>query len=163
MAEETIVETGTPETGTEQNYIQAINELKANTVSKELYDKLKNENKELLDALVEGKQIELPEQEKAPDVNELRKELYNPDNELSNLDYVSKTLQLRKAVMDAGGQDPFLPIGDRVTVTSEMIDQAQTVADVLQECVDFAKGDSGIFTAEVQRRTKDTMPIRRAK
>ena len=60
--------------------------------------------------------------------------------------------------MDAGHDDPFLPVGDKVRITNEMRDQAQNAADVFQECVDFARGDSGVFTAELQRRTKDVMP-----
>ena len=145
---------------TDTDYVAAIQELQNNTVSKAQYEKLRGENKKLLDALVNGQQIETPKEEKA-DVSELRKKLFNKDGNLSNLEYVETALKLRNALMDAGERDPFLPYGDRVTVTAEMYDQAQAVADGLQECVDFAEGDSGIFTAQLQRITKDILPGRR--
>lgn len=139
------------------DYIEALKEMKQNSVSRESYDKLKSENKQLLDALVQGKEIELPKEEKV-DVNELRKKLFNKDASLSNLEYVDTALKLRKALIDNGERDPFLPYGDRVDTTAEHYAKAETVANVLQECVDFADGDSGIFTAELQRRTKEAIP-----
>lgn len=144
---------------TDTDYVAAINELKANTVSKTEYSKLRAENKKLLDALVNGREIDLPKEEKV-DVNDLREKLFNKDANLSNLEYVDTALKLRTALIEKGERDPFLPVGDRVSETAEMYDMAQRVADGLQECVDFADGDSGIFTAQLQRITKDT-PIKR--
>lgn len=136
------------------DYIEAIKEMKQSSVSRESYDKLKSENKKLIDALVSGKEIDMPKEEK-PDINELRKKLFNSNDICSNLEYIENSLKLRKAIMDEGGRDPFLPTGDRVETTAEHYETAEKVATVLQECVDFADGDSGIFTAELQRRTKD--------
>lgn len=148
---------------TDTDYVQAINELKANTVSKDYAAKLKAENKKLLDALVSGQQIEI-EREPEVDINELRRDLFNGKKEMSNLDYVDSMLKLRKAVMDKGMQDPFLPTGEKVTVTADMIEKAENVAQGLQYCVDFADGDSGIFTAQLQRITKDApMPRRKGR
>lgn len=144
---------------TDSDYVAAINELKQNTVSKTEYTKLRAENKKLLDALVNGREIDLPKEEKV-DVNDLRKKLFNKDANLSNLEYVDTALKLRTALIEQGERDPFLPVGDRVSETTEMYDIAQRVADGLQECVEFADGDSGIFTAQLQRITKDT-PIKR--
>lgn len=142
----------------EQDYIQAITELKAATVSKELYNKLKAENKSLLDALVNGQQIDAPASTVDPD--EIRKKLFNSDGNLSNLEYVKAMLELRTELISRGERDPFLPVGEKVRDSAEMYEAAQRVADGLQYCVDFAEGDSGIFTAQLQRITKDS-PIRR--
>ena len=136
-------------------YIDAISEMKKNYVPKDKLDQLQADNKKLLEALVSGKQIDIP-QEKKVDVNELRKKLYGKEADLSNLDYISTTLELRKALIDAGERDPFLPVGDRVTITADHYEKAEQVADFLQSCVDFADGDSGVFTAEYQRRVKDS-------
>lgn len=143
-------------------YIDAISEMKKNYVPKDKLQQVQAENKKLLDALVSGKQIDLP-QEKKVDVNELRKKLYGKEADLSNLEYIQNTLELRKALIDAGERDPFLPVGDRVTVTAEHYEKAEQVAEFLQSCVDFADGDSGVFTAEYQRRVKDSslLPKRR--
>lgn len=159
MSEKEKIESG-EEVNDGVDYITAITEMKKTTVPKEKYEKLAEENKRLLESLVAGEKIEPKEEEKI-DVNALRKELYSGECELNNLEYVDKTLKLRKALIDAGERDPFLPIGDKVDITSETVEKAETVAQVLQECVDFAEGDSGIFTAELQRRTKDTMRYNR--
>ena len=141
------------------DYISAIKEIKQNSVTRESYDKLKSENKQLLDALVNGKEINI-KQEEPIDIAKLRKDLFNKDGHMSNLEYVSNALKLRNALLEKGERDPFLPIGDKVTLTAEHYDKAEQVATVLQECVDFADGDSGIFSAELQRHLKDTMPYR---
>lgn len=159
MNEELTNVSGTEMSEAETDYVAAIQELQNNSVSKTQYEKLRTENKKLLNALVNGQQIDLPKEEK-PNIDELRKKLFNKDANLSNLEYVDTALKLRNALIEKGERDPFLPVGDRVSETAEMYDIAQRVADGLQECVDFADGDSGIFTAQLQRITKDT-PIKR--
>jgi hypothetical protein len=131
--------------------------MKQNSVTRESYDKLKSENKQLLDALVNGKDIEIKKEEPV-DIDKLRKDLFNRGGNLSNLEYVSSALKLRDALIEKGERDPFLPYGEKVNLTAEHYDKAEQVATVLRECVEFADGDSGIFTAELQRRTKDVMP-----
>lgn len=152
MANETPNPTTVEEMNNEQ-YIAAIEELRASTVSRDAYNKLRNENKQLLDALVSGKEIP-QEPTKAPSVDELRKKLFGGED-ISNLEYVETALSLRNSLIEAGERDPFLPYGDKVDITSEQIDTANKVAAGLQEMVDFAEGDSGVFSAEYQRRVKD--------
>jgi hypothetical protein len=138
-----------------EQYIAAIEELKASTVSRDAYNKLRSENKQLLDALVSGQQLPQVPEEKVS-VADLRKKLFSTDSEnLSNLEYVETALSLRNGLIEAGERDPFLPYGDKVDITSEQIETANKVANALQEMVDFAEGDSGVFTAEYQRRVKD--------
>ena len=136
-------------------YIDAISEMKKNYVPKDKLQQVEAENKKLLEALVSGKQVDVPT-EKKTDINTLRSKLFNEESNLSNLEYIQTTLELRKALIDAGERDPFLPVGDRVTLTADHHEKAEQVAEFLQECVDFADGDSGIFTAEYQRRVKDS-------
>lgn len=144
---------------TTTDYISAIKEMKQNSVDKATYNKLKDENKQLLDALVNGKEIAI-EQKQPVDISELRNKLFDKDTQLSNLDYVQTALELRDALLEKGERDPFLPVGDKTQLTAEQVDKANQVAEVLKDCVEFAEGDSGIFTAELQRRTKDTMIYR---
>ena len=156
MDENLINVSGEEMSGTDTDYVAAINELKANTVSKTEYAKLRSENKKLLDALVSGKEIDIP-QEKPANVDELRKKLFNKDSDLSNLEYVDTALKLRNALIEKGERDPFLSVGTHVSETTEMYEKAQNVADLLQDCIDFADGDSGVFTARYQSVVKDTM------
>lgn len=150
------IETTTVEEMNNEQYIAAIEELKASTVSRDAYNKLRSENKQLLDALVSGQQLPQTQTENKPSVEDLRKKLFSTDgNDLSNLEYVETALSLRNSLIEAGERDPFLPYGDKVDITTEQIDAANKVANALQEMVDFAEGDSGVFTAEYQRRVKD--------
>lgn len=153
----------TTEETEENDYIQAINELKANTVDKSQYEKLKAENKKLLDSLVSGQTPEIAKIVEKPDVNELRKKLFNPDNNLSNLEYADNMLKLRNVLIENGERDPFLPIGEKVEITADTVQKAENVANVLKDCVDYAEGDSGIFTAQLQRIMKDNGPIKRGR
>lgn len=145
--------TTTVEEMNNEQYIAAIEEMKANTVSRDAYNKLRNENKQLLDALVSGKEIP-QEPVKKPSVDELRKRLFGGED-MSNLEYVETALSLRDSLIEAGERDPFLPYGDKVDITNEQIETAEKVAAGLKEMVDFAEGDSGVFSAEYQRRVKD--------
>ena len=146
--------------GMEQDYLDTINELKASTVSKTLYDKLKGENKKLLNALANGEQVDIPKEEKES-IEDLRKKLFKKDGNLSNLEYTETALKLRKALIEKGERDPFLPYGEKTTVSSDMIDKANRVAEGLQYCVDQADGDSMMFTSYLQKITKDTPTMRR--
>lgn len=151
-----------PETDTTQDYISAINEIKANSVSKEAYDKLKGENKKLLDALVNGKEIET-NKEQGPSIQELRNHLFD-DSQKSNLDFVEAALKLREKLIEKGERDPFLPSGDKVELNDTIYNDAENVAAVLQECVDFAEGDSSVFTAKLQSKLVDSaIPVKRRK
>ena len=159
MLENENLEQRVEESNPDTDYVAAIKELKEKTVSKESYQRLKDENKKLLQSLVNGEQIQA-EVEK-PDINELRKELFNEDSNIDNVNFISKALELRTALIENGEPDPFLPVGKRITPTDEDISAANRVATILQECVDYAQGDSQAFTNELQRRTIDTAPTRR--
>lgn len=141
------------ETMIEQDPVDIIEDLRNNSVSKSEFDKLKAQNTKLLKALANGEKIE---NKATVDMKTLRNELYGSDRkELSNVEYVTKTLQLRQAIIDAGSADPFLPIGHQVAPTKEDIASAANLAEVLQECLDYAQGDTAVFTNELQRRTLD--------
>lgn len=150
MAEE--IKEITPTDDVAVDYIEAINTLKANSVDRSKYEALKAENKKLLDSIVNGTEVALPHDEKKS-IEELRANYLKEDQ--SNLDYISNALKLREALMAEGNPDPFLPVGEQILPTDEDIATANKVAEVLQECVDYAEGDSNVFTNELQRRLVD--------
>lgn len=160
MTEEQIRESGTEMSDVDTDYVAAIKELQNNSVSKEQYLKLKGENKKLLDALVSGNGIDLPVQKPAVDIDAMRKELFSKDTQLTNLEFVEKSLALRDALIEQGEPDPFLPIGSRITPTPEEERLAENVAEIYRECIEYADGNSEVFTNELMRRTVDVMPSR---
>lgn len=135
------------------DYIAAIKELKENSVDRSKYDALKAENKKLLDSIVNGTEIAQPAAEPKKSIEELRAAYLKEDQ--SNLEYITNTLKLREAIIAEGKPDPFLPIGEQIMPTDEDVKTAEKVAQVLQECVDYAEGDSAVFTNELQRRLVD--------
>ena len=145
------------------DYIEAIQTLKQNSVDRDKYDKLKAENRKLLDSLVNGQQLDQAPVTAKADVDALRKRLFNRDNDLSNLEYCETALELRNALIENGETDPFLPYGKNIVPTDQDVEAANRVAKVMQECIDYAEGNSAIFTNELMRRTVDTSPIRKIK
>ena len=137
------------------DYLATIKELKQNSVDRQKYDQLKAENKKLLDSIVNGQEIDLPQESKKRSVDEIRSEMFKQDNGLTNLQYIQDALELRQQLISEGKPDPFLPIGSQIAPTDFDIATAEKVANVLQECVDYAEGDSSVFTNELLRRTVD--------
>ena len=142
---------------------KALKEARENTVSKEMYDRVVAENKALYSEIINGEgagngQKSAPEQQEAS-VDELREKLYGPKcSELSNLDYWKYTLALRDKVIKEGDPDPFLPVGTKISPTSEDVEKANNVADVVKQCIDEAEGNSEVFTALLQSRMNPDSP-----
>ena len=158
MLENENVETTNLDTDTSQDYINVINDLKANSVPTSDYLKLREENKQLLQALKEGKTIESePEQPKAS-ADELRTKLFG-DEELTNLEYWSTALELRDRIIENGGEDPFVGKGSKIAPSGEDYDKAETVANTIKGWVEEANGNPETFQLIMQSRTVDTAPM----
>lgn len=140
----------------EQDLVAMVEELKANTVSKDDYAKLQADNKRLMKALINNEQIE--KNAEPFDLPKTAKELLNGDN--TNLEYIDKALKIRKYIKDTKGIDVFVNQGSVERPSEEQKAAAETVAQVLQECVDDAQGDAAAFQVALQRRTVDP-PIAR--
>ena len=141
------------------DYIEQIKKLKENSVSKDDYDKLRLDNKRLIDALANGTQVDVvePKVSAVDKINELRKKLFSKGSNLNNLEYCKTAVELRDALIENGERDSFLPFGHNVVTTESDNETAERVASVLKECIDYADGDSDIFTNELQRRTVDVV------
>lgn len=134
------------------DYIETIKTLKQTTVDRAQYDQLRAENKKLLDSIVNGTPVEVKAEPKKS-LDELRAAYLKEDQ--TNLDQIKATLEYREALIESGQPDPFLPVGKQIMPTDEDIAAANRVASVLAECVDYAEGDSNVFTNELQRRVVD--------
>ena len=145
-------------TETEFDPVQAINELKQNSVSKEKYEAVIAERNKYLKALIDGNQVAEVQNKEPVDIDGLRKELFSGEKDLTNLEYVKKALELRNALIERDGVDIFVGRGSKLTPTDEDYEAAQRVADGFQQCIDVAQGDSEIFTRELMRITEDVAP-----
>ena len=149
-----------PEESTVKKYLDALEEQKRNSVSKEDYEALKKENQELFNAVLNGGSLQSgsPKADEKPDIKQLREDLYGGKVQLNNLEYAKKTLELRKALMDEGEIDPFVPVGQNITPDANDFEAAERVASIIQECIDTSEGDSGVFTNLLQLKTAEAMP-----
>ena len=145
-------------TETEFDPVQAINELKQNSVSKEDYNKVVAEKNKYLKALIDGNQVAEVQNKEPVDIDGLRRELFSGEKDLTNLEYAKKALELRNALIERDGVDIFVGRGSKLTPTDEDYEAAQRVADGFQQCIDVAQGDSEIFTRELMRITEDVAP-----
>ena len=157
LEEKEVSVTGTVEDNT-QDYLAAIKELKEKSVDRSEYDKLRAENKKLIDAVVNGQpgqEEQVVVKHSKEQIDDLRNDLFNSPRELNNLEFITKTMELREALMENGEPDPFLPVGKQISPTRDDIEGAEKVAQVYKECIDYAEGDSEVFTNELMRRTRD--------
>lgn len=138
---------------------KALKEAKANSVSKADYDKLAEENKRLVSEIINGEGAgsgQVSPEDNKPTIEELREQLYGKKcSSLSNLEYWEKTLALRDAVIEKEGVDPFLPIGSKISPEASDVEAANRVAEVVKQCIEEAEGNSDVFTALLQSKTKD--------
>ena len=157
LEEKEVNVSGTVEDNT-QDYLAAIKELKEKSVDRSEYDKLRAENKRLIDAVVNGQpgqEEQVVVKHSKEQIDELRNELFNSPRELNNLEFITKAMELREALMENGEPDPFLPVGKQISPTRDDIEGAEKVAQVYAECIAYAEGDSEVFTNELMRRTRD--------
>lgn len=135
------------------DYISAINEIKQNSVSKEAYEKLKADNKRLLDAVVSGKEIEIeakPQKTRQEALEGWTKE------DVNNIDFFQNLLDYRDICIAETEIDPALSIGNKVNGVDMTPEKADEIAQFLREQLEVADGDNAIFTREYQRLIKDT-------
>ena len=142
----------------QEDYLEQIKKLKENTVDKALYEKAMENNRKLLEEIVNGRKQEdpAPTEEKV-DIQQLRQDLYS-GKEMTNLEYWQKTLALRKAIIDEGGADPFLPVGHKVAPSYEDQKRVENLVNVVQGCIDRADGNSRRFNVELDSVMIDVMP-----
>lgn len=139
---------------TATEYINQINDLKNKTVSREEYERIKNDNKELAKALINGTGAKIPgitEPDKKPDLDDLRKKLFTKKSK-NDLEYFTNLLALRDGVMADGQPDPFLPINREFRATKQDEADAERIATQIREAIDYADGDPAVFSNDLRRR-----------
>lgn len=141
-------------TAVEKNYLEVIKKMKENMVLKSDYDEAIAENKKLAEQLITSPNLQEQPKEKV-DIKKLQDQ-FSASTQMTNLEFVSSALKLRKALIEEGKPDPFLPVGRRISPTEDDIRKANKVADAFEYCVDAAQGDPAIFNMELMRITRDS-------
>lgn len=139
---------------TAKEYINQINDLKEKTVSREEYERIKNDNRELAKALINGTGANIPgitKPENKPDLDDLRKKLFTKKSK-NDLEYFTNLLALRDGVMADGQPDPFLPINREFRATAQDEADAERIATQIKEAIEYADGDPAVFSNDLRRR-----------
>lgn len=139
---------------TAKEYINQINDLREKTVSREEYERIKNDNKELAKALINGTGANIPgitKPEEKPDLDDLRKKLFTKKSK-NDLEYFTNLLALRDGIIADGQPDPFLPINREFRATAQDEADAERIATQIKEAIEYADGDPAVFSNDLRRR-----------
>lgn len=137
----------------ESDAIEALKKLKENTVSKEVYKKLEEQHRQLLNSIVNGEETKQEVVEKRPEFNDLVLKLSNTANKpLNNLEFWETALEFRKQAMEKGYPDPCTPHGRKVEATPLDEASVEKQLGIIEECIQEADGDPVIFNNELRRR-----------
>ena len=133
--------------------LKEIENLKANSVSKEEYQKVVDEKQQIIDEVI-NKRSSNDEQPKLREPTEIRKELLNPH---TNLECTKLLLELRESCIANGEPDPFLPVSSQSSPTGEDIAGAEHSAEVLSEAVEYAEGNPELFNKYLETHVNKTV------
>ena len=153
---ETRIESNEEEAVSGEQYIEAIKKLQQTTVSKDDYAKLKEENKKLLDSLINGETIEAP---KVPgeEVNpeEVVKHIIDNLNTGSSLQGIQDILKLVDYDKAHGKVHPFVSMNNK-NPDEDDVAKAERVEQYLRDCIEYAEGDKALFAQELTRNLEDS-------
>lgn len=138
----------------EKDYLAEIENLKANTVPKEAYDKMKAENAKLIKTIatnqkieVESKKPEMTHEQKVARHEELANSILKARGK-QNIENAKNMIEFRKLTQELYGVDPATakvmsenPAED----TQRLHERMDKVFDTLEKCVENADGSDKIF------------------
>lgn len=139
------------------DYIEALKELKQNSVSKEKFDALNEEKKKLLEAIVSGQEVQLPEEQEKLETRETYYKKYKENKFSNDLDYWDNFLKLRKATIEEYGADPCVtgsygltPEGNKLEPSYGEVESIEEQMNLIQEFIKEADGNPVVFDTLMQ-------------
>lgn len=154
-----IIETTETTTTTDNNmYIDTINELKQNTVSKSQYEQVLAENKKLLDSLANGDYSKPAEPEKPKhDLEALKNKWIATFGLNSNLIPAKAALEYRDAYLEDTGIDIMAPnaCNPAYEQKPEDLESASNAAETIRSCIADCGGSDKTFFSLLCDRTQD--------
>lgn len=132
-------------------YISELTELKANSVSKQEYERIIAENAKLANALASGIRMEEPEVVEPVNIKELRNKLLTTKYK-TDLEYFKDMKTLRDAIIEQEGVDPF--VNKSAPDDSTEKSRAERVASLIDYALEQADNDpikfSAVFNSKIQ-------------
>lgn len=141
------------EVDTTADYIETINQLKQNSVSKDEYMKLKNENKQLLNAIASNQTVEVPAEPEV-DIDEVRRNVFQKHVDLSNREFVDNMMKLYDYELEHSGKNIFMPTDPNYIPTQDDITQVENMVNGFKNALEEANGSDLIFNQYMERILK---------
>ena len=155
FAEDQTAEQPKEEVDPNKNAVEALKKLQENSVPKDKYEALEKQNKELWETAINGGGKSKGTPQKAT-IEDLREELYGSKRHpMTNLEYWTKTMDLRDMVMESGAVDPMVPSGNKVQATANDFLVADNIAKTMKELIKQADGDPDLFNSLLTRAGLD--------
>lgn len=143
-------------------YLDAIKNLKANTVDKASYEALKADNKRLLDAVINGTPTsDEPKQDENVPTRMECYEKYIKNNFSSDLDYWKNIVALRDATIREYGKDPCVtgnfgvtPTGDKVAAEYGEAESVENEFNTIKDIIEESNNDPATFELLMRQAIK---------
>ena len=137
-----------------KKYLDQIQEMKRTHVSREQYDKIRDENKMLLDTIVQGRSLENSSTEEPAkrSIEEIANHIYGPGHEkLKDNELISDLFELRNRIKEEHGIDIAIPNGQKYQFDVNDLAAADRVEEGFKHCLEVSEGDNKIFMREAVR------------
>ena len=151
----------------QQKATDALAEAQALTEMSNKVKTLEAQNAELLaakrkyyDTIINGNQVDehTAQPKTAKEIGEELAKIKEKDS-LTNLEYVTKSLELDEAVVRETGHSSFLPMGKGISPTADEESIAERYTKFMKQAVNEADGDPAVFNSIIERNVK-VMPIK---
>ena len=136
-----------------ETYVAELRKLKETTVDKSEFTKLQEENQRLAKALTTGLKEE--DDHSQIDVAAVAKRMISGLTKRSDLETLTDALAIRDAVVEQGGESPFLAHAKDYVAKPEEVAWEDAFAKGLREIIDAAEGDPALFTALLKQNGAD--------
>lgn len=143
----------------EQSPADIIAEMRANSVSREKYDKLQNEYNKVLKAYANGEEIVRETAPKTPEEINKQRLTFLTENNAGPVKFWTDFLEVREYDIKHNGRDPMKGFGKMYIPNEEEDVWMDRVADVVSQCLEDADGDDMTFTNLFNRRINEVGAI----
>ena len=133
-------------------------ELQDNSVSKEEYEKVLKEKKDIISQVLNGQTPN--EEQDNRSIDDIRKVLFKENSNLTNREYVENALALREKILAEGGRDPFLPYGEKISPDDNDYMVVDRVVKSLEDCLKIANGDDDVFNVYFILYGRETIKVK---
>lgn len=144
----------TPGANTEILEVEALNQLKKqNDILMQQNAELNEAKKKYYDSILNNSVVETNETPEPVDIDSLIIKLKS--GELTNREYIETALDIRDAMIEQEGVDPFLASGVKAEIKDTDYATADKVAEQLRQLVNDSNGDDAAFLSLYQSRVVD--------